>query len=520
MGGYVKEFKKEMILDIVFSSFYTLFIGAIPIVIKYLLDIGLELTLKQLLLLTGIYILLSLLGMICSYLSQYYSWKWTTSLKAKLKTHLMNKLLNFNEQEFYSKQRDEYVSVFSNDIEAIVEQYFCKFVDLVKSFLMVIVYGIYMFIFLNAWIAFIIIITSLFTLFLPKITGKKLSSKKLIYMNSLEDLTHRIIDVLSGFTLTNSRNKNYIMNYFKEKVDHTQQLEFYYGCFKAFTIVFNGFVMYLLDVSAFFIAGLMLVLHKITLGTATASLSYGKQFIWPIRYMIDDLNDIQDIKKIYEKYNLITNRKIRQMESILFNDKIEYTEVQVHYDYFNLQPFSFSFEKGKKYLFLGPSGVGKSTLFNLFTKQILPNEGEIHIDNYNLNKLDLAYLVSGVYHGNHIYDTSVYNNLTLFSTYSIEPLNQLLKKNPNEKIEYLLKQKNSMNLSQGEKQMISLLRTYLSDTPIVLLDEAFESIDVASREYFQNLFLNDSSKTILMITHDYDDQLIQKFDEVIYLKNS
>ena len=77
-----------------------------------------------------------------------------------------------------------------------------------------------------------------------------------------------------------------------------------------------------------------------------------------------------------------------------------------------------------------------------------------------------------------------------------------------------------MNLSQGEKQMLSLLRTYLSDTTIVLIDEAFESIDVASREYFQNLFLNDSSKTILMITHDYDDQFIQKFDEVIYLKNS
>ena len=208
------------------------------------------------------------------------------------------------------------------------------------------------------------------------------------------------------------------------------------------------------------------------------------------------------------------------MEIIEFKDDIEFKKVQVYYDHFKMAPFTWHFEKGKKYLFLGPSGVGKSTLFNLFTKQILPNEGKIHIDNHNLNKLDLAYLVSGVYHGNHIYDTSVYNNLTLFSTYSIEPLNQLLKKNPNEKIEYLLKQKNSMNLSQGEKQMISLLRTYLSDTPIVLLDEAFESIDVASREYFQNLFLNDSSKTILMITHDYDDQLIQKFDEVIYLKNS
>ena len=79
--------------------------------------------------------------------------------------------------------------------------------------------------------------------------------------------------------------------------------------------------------------------------------------------------------------------------------------------------------KKEKNLSLGPSGVGKSTLFNLLTKQILSSEGEIHIDNHNLNKLDLAYLVSGVYQGNHIYDTSVYNNLTLFSTYSIEPLN-------------------------------------------------------------------------------------------------
>lgn len=94
----------------------------------------------------------------------------------------------------------------------------------------------------------------------------------------------------------------------------------------------------------------MLVLHKITLGTATASLSYGKQFIWPIRYMIDDLNDIQDIKKIFEKYQMITNRDIKQMEIIEFKDDIEFKKVQVYYDHFKMAPFTWHFEKGKKFI--------------------------------------------------------------------------------------------------------------------------------------------------------------------------
>ena len=61
----------------------------------------------------------------------------------------MDKILNYNYQEFESYKKDEYLSVFTNDVQAISNQYFLKDIDLVKSSLMLIIYGVYMVYFLN-----------------------------------------------------------------------------------------------------------------------------------------------------------------------------------------------------------------------------------------------------------------------------------------------------------------------------------------------------------------------------------
>ena len=246
MNKYLYKLKKEIILDVLFSFLYSLSIGAIPIIMKQLLDYNLNLNWIIVFKLVSGYILLAFLGMCCSYFSQYYSWKWSSSLEENLRIELMDKLLNFNQQDYKSKQRDDYVSVFSNDINVIVNQHFCKIVDIIKSSLMIIIYGAYMVVFLNWQIAVVIIIASILTLFLPKLTGTTLSIKKLNYINSLESLTHRIIDVLSGFSLTNSRSKYNIMNYYKESVLNVKKNEIEYGLFKSFTIVFNGFVILLM----------------------------------------------------------------------------------------------------------------------------------------------------------------------------------------------------------------------------------------------------------------------------------
>lgn len=305
MSKYLSQNKINVFIDILFSSLYSAAIGAIPIVTKELLDDGINLSSKKLMFLIIIYVLLAGCSMLFQYISQCAEWKWCSSIERSLRYDLLDKILNYNYDDYNVYTKDEYLSIFSNDIATISEQYFTKKVDIIKSSLMVMIYAGYMFYFLNFWIAIVIIVSSLLSLFLPKITGKALSDRKLNYINSLGTQSNVISDILHGFTLINIRTKGNLMKHFNRTATEVKNLEIKYGTYKAFTIVFNGFVMYLLDISAFSIAGILLVLNKITLGTATATLSYVKTFVWPIRYVIEDINEINAAKEVVKKYLMI-----------------------------------------------------------------------------------------------------------------------------------------------------------------------------------------------------------------------
>lgn len=64
--------------------------------------------------------------MFFQYFCQYFGWLWTSRIEQDLREDLMNKILNYNYQEFESYKKDEYLSVFTNDVQAISNQYFFK----------------------------------------------------------------------------------------------------------------------------------------------------------------------------------------------------------------------------------------------------------------------------------------------------------------------------------------------------------------------------------------------------------
>ena len=427
----------------------------------------------------------------------------------------MDKILNYNYQEFESYKKDEYLSVFTNDVQAISNQYFLKVIDLVKSSLMLIIYGIYMVYFLNIWIALVIVVASLLTLLTPQLTSRRLSEDRLTYMNRLGTLTNVVLDVLSGFALTNRQTKPHIMDHFKKETRTVQELEVRYGHFKAFSIVLNGIFMYLLDMTAFAIVGLMLWLGRISVGTATAALSYIKEFVYPIRYIIDDINEMNAVKKVILKYRRLASRQIVDKEERAFTDTIDFVRANVKYADFTLANLTYAFTKGHKYLLIGPSGSGKSTILGCLSGRVSLSEGQLLLDGQDMYATELTPLLGGVDAGNHTYDASVLDNITLFSTYDLSRLEDRLKRHPHPKIDYLLKQPDAGVLSNGEKQMVALLRTYLAHPPIVLLDEAFSAIDISLRPYFMNLFLDDPELLVIMITHDYDEQFMEHFDAVL-----
>ena len=142
----------------------------------------------------------------------------------------------------------------------------------------------------------------------------------------------------------------------------------------------------------------------------------------------------------------------------------------------------------------GASGKGKSTLFKLLLQQLEPKKGTILIDGDNIKQYNTDNLFSYLRQQGYMFDTSIEENILLGKEESdnfkeiIEQLNIDLTKNIND-------------LSGGEKQKIAIARLLVNPNPIILLDESFSNIDIASSKMILNSLSKLENTMVIMITH-------------------
>ena len=194
-----------------------------------------------------------------------------------------------------------------------------------------------------------------------------------------------------------------------------------------------------------------------------------------------------------------------------------------------LHDISVNFEAGKSYAIVGSSGSGKSTLLNLILSGACGAEysGKISWDEEDLKDSSSDSLfdqVASIQQNVFVFNSSIKDNITMFRDFPEEKVKQAamranLGELINERGEDYLCGENGSGLSGGEKQRISIARSLLKDSSVLLADEITAALDSQTAYKVSSDILDLTGLTRIVVTHSLDEKLMKRYDKILVMKN-
>ena len=459
------------------------------------------------------------------------SYKFVAKMSLDTKIYIFNNLIKQDIESFYNNDVGDKISILTNDINTIETEYFRTFLNLVKSgFLFLFAFGTIFYVSYQMTIALMIL--SIISFVFGNIPMKNLKIFKEKFSNSQSEYTARTSEYFNGYETI----KVFGLEKFISKVFYNNSKNVYdkglayqkrYSLVTMISYFFGGFTF----LGGFVCGGYLAYKGFITLGQMIVCVQLTNHIVNPLMFAIESYGKFKSVDKILNKIEntLISEENVETTEIKDFNNKISLEDVSFKYDDKKvLENISFDFEKGKKYALVGLSGSGKSTLMKLISKRIKANEGKICIDGTDLDEISrnsIINLISTINQNVFLFKGSLYDNITLFSKdYSEEKVKDvILKAELGKYLDRLydkeLISENANNLSGGEKQRISIARSLIKDTKIILADEILSSLDNEIAFSIEKGLLELENITLISVTHRLIKENLKQYDKILVLKD-
>ncbi len=270
-----------------------------------------------------------------------------------------------------------------------------------------------------------------------------------------------------------------------------------------------------------YFGGKMALDGVISSSVIVAFYSYVSYYYDPIVDFAELLNTFEDSLSSCEKIFILLDIKpsIVNSGNIILDDfkgEIEFSHVYFKYNEdanYILKDVSFRVNAGETIALVGPTGGGKSTIINLIERNYDVTEGHIYIDGIDIKDIDINSLrknIGMMLQDVHLFSGSVYDNIRLFdeSITNEDCIEAAKKVSAYEMIESLEKgfdttlYENGVNLSGGQRQLISFSRAIASKPKMMILDEATANIDTKTESLIQKGIEElEKGRTMIIVAH-------------------
>lgn len=518
------------------------------------------------------YIILTLASLLNAQLIAGLSNNFEYRLRKKIFDHMELLPISY----FDKSKRGKIMSVYTNDIETlrevvnnVIPEVFTAAISLTGIVAVMLYYSIYF--------TFLALLSLVFIFVFTRGITKKIKKDFIAYQEMIASKDAFVEEMMQGqkiiklFNYEESALKNF--NEYNDKLYHTSKRANYLGNLVVPILHNIGNVLYVIIAItslAFFSFGLKNLsitgLDTLSVGTLIAFLALSRRYSNNFNQLAQQINTmvlgIAGAKRIctildepkeaddgkVELVNVISDTELAETSTNtgVFawkyeeNNEIKYKSLLGDISFNNvsfgykenkliLKNITLNAKKGQKIALVGKTGAGKTTIANLLTRFYDVNEGDIEYDGFNIKEIKKSSLrraVGIVLQDITIFNDSVKDNILYgHLDRSIDEVKNAAKlANAHDFIKRLpysydtILENNGENLSQGQRQLISIARTILVNPPVLILDEATSSIDTRTELIVQrgldNLIKN---RTVFVIAHRLS--TIRNADLIIVLDN-
>ncbi|MCC0704196.1 ABC transporter ATP-binding protein [Clostridioides sp. ES-S-0049-02] len=464
---------------------------------------------------------LYLISAVFIYIQQYIMSGVAQNLVLNMRKDLSDKLNKLPLKYYDSHKKGETLSIVTNDLEKVADSLQEGLMQLITA-VVTVIGSIVMMISISIPLTIVSAVTLLVSLGITVIIARKSQNRFSENQKALGELNSNIEEMFTGQIVVKafSKEKDTIKN-FKELNQNLYNAS-RKAQFSSYAI--SPIIRFINQIGYVIIAvvgGVFASTGAMTLGSIQAFIQYVNQASEPtteISYIVNMLQAaIASAERVFKVMDEVEEIKDKEDSKVINmpKGKVEFERVKFGYsdDSILMKDINIKLNAGDKIAIVGPTGAGKTTLVNLLMRFYEIQGGRITIDGVNIKDLkrgELRTMFGMVLQDTWLFNGSIKENIAYSK--SDATMDEIVNAAKSARVDHFIRTlpqgydtvltEDASNLSQGQKQLLTIARAILSDPSVLILDEATSSVDTRTEVEIQKAMNNlMKGRTSFVIAH-------------------